>query len=96
MLKKILLFLTFFSLAASLYAKEKLPTQVGRYQISTVYNPDYGTEVYLVDTVTGTVWRNKRKLLRGDYGLWKELPALSAPPSAEGDKDCSGIKNMGG
>lgn len=67
------------SLATSVYSKENAAVLSGRYQISTVYNPDYGTEVYLVDTVTGTVWRNKRKLLRGDYGPWKELPSVTSP-----------------
>ncbi|CCB86191.1 MULTISPECIES: hypothetical protein [Parachlamydia] len=88
MFKKVFFFLTLCTTATGLCAQEKQRSQPGRYQISTVYNPEWGTEVFLVDTETGSVWKNwrsKRKFMSSDYGEWKELPPLF--PSEEEVED---------
>ncbi len=82
MLKKILhlslLCLSVSQLTADENGEANSTSQVGRFQISTsnVYN--HATELYLIDTTNGSVWRTSENY--GCEGLfyesWEKLPPL--------------------
>lgn len=83
MLKKMISCLTFCLVCQQLCAQQnsliEQPSPVGRYQLTVATNKtNTSTQLFLLDTVTGTVWMNEIDF--GRSGAWKILPRLPLFP----------------